>query len=333
MDECKLHHKPFEYYCENCNASLCGDCIFEQLTKVSDLHNNHNIIKIKEIKEKAFAALKETLEQLQDKYNLINNYINRAKNYKDQLLLANNQTQINMHDTFSNIKLSLNEAENVTNEQLNNLVIQLECLMNNVVELIDNSDYLLNLNEIIDINAIPTLINKIEKFVNEKYDFEFKKQSITWTNEIDPELVSYYWKIPNFISEFKNNKFKDKYSKVFLRYNCQWRVKITKTEKENLGIYLELLNGINEPVKFEYQIEIIYKKDNHIIKKKAQSLFSKMDSWGWRKFVSINQLNENDELYLCIKLRPLSYVDAARIGEKVLLDLKAKYKKLKHNYV
>ena len=334
---CSKHDKPFDYYCEECGTLLCGDCLFEQLISNSEEHKTHKIIKTTEMKEKAILNLDESLTKLNDSLKFVNERLEYLENMRAQLSTSYDETQMDMFSTFRSIQTHLSEVETNCETHLMNSISTLYDLSTKAEFLVSDSSTILNSSESSTISAAPVLIERIRTFVSQFPTFShIEHPRLEWTNELCPGFDSYHLKIQDFIKSFNSRTFTEKYSRVVTRYNGQWRVKLVRSEGDHLGAFLELLGGISSPAPFEYQIEVVHPSSGRRIVKSFRSVFGSMDSWGWKKVASARQLeregyvDSRDTLCLCVKLRPVSFLDAAKIGDETLLRLKEKYHNMKH---
>ncbi|KAH0788116.1 MATH domain containing protein [Histomonas meleagridis] len=303
----------------------------------SEEHKTHKIMKISEMKEKVLGNLDQSLTKLNDSLKIIHDKVENLENLRTQLSVSYDEAQMDMFSTFRSIQSHLSDSESKCESKLSNNINTLNDLASRAEVLVDDSESILNSTDSNSISAAPRLIENIRSFVSLDTNFTIEETpTIDWTNELIPIFASYHLKIQDFMKSFRGKPFTEKYSRVVSRYNGQWRVKIVRSDGDHLGVFIELLSGFSEPAQFEYAVEIVHPHEDKHIVKSFTSLFGIMDSWGWKKLATARQLerdgyvDESDTLCLCVKLRPVSFKDAARIGEETLTKLRERYHKLKN---
>ena len=171
-------------------------------------------------------------------------------------------------------------------------------------------------------NLIKTLKDIKLKLLTENYDID--KFPSNFTLDIQNPLVPKYESGTFEIHNFENIKT-DKviYSQEMKIGGLIWKLKFypkgNPTSKgEYISIFLELQNGVNEPSKYYYILELINfkKKRNYFME--YSSNFTNGECWGYSKFYKINKLkedgflNDNGDMIVKVHIRPESFEQLSR---------------------
>jgi tripartite motif-containing protein 37 len=117
------------------------------------------------------------------------------------------------------------------------------------------------------------------------------------------------------------------YSQSLYVNGLTWRLKVYPDGNGNvrgtyLSVFLELTNGLNEPSKYEYRIEMIHQLSKDLSKniiREFASDFEVGECWGYNRFYLLDDLitegfidMENDTLILRFQVRPSTYQQQSR---------------------
>lgn len=345
---CDVHQKKCEFFCQDCQHFLCGDCILEQLHKKDDKHVNHKILKIGELQDnpifdKANQQAADAIKILQPLYSNIVRSIKKYKSIKAKIESTYDDAMICMHDSFDKIQRHVLKAKEVYDNKIIENVNKNENLMRTIQQITNDSEEVLTSSDsqISSVSfSICKRISNIIKEVENETDTEIPElPKNIFTNELVPPFSGFTIVIPKFVETYKSNDFKTIYSPSVDMYHGKWRTKIQLSEKDDstyLSIFLEFLSGIGSPIVMEYKVQISHPTKNEYLSKSFKSEFNVMDSWGWMKFAQIDTIindgfvKDDDSLSLEIKLRPSSYAEYTKIFEKLLTRYKNKYKEIKN---
>ena len=144
-------------------------------------------------------------------------------------------------------------------------------------------------------------------------------------SEIVPQYDSSTFVISNF-SILRNN-IDPIYSQPLHTHGLTWRLKVYPDGNGTvrgtyLSVFLELTNGLNEPSKYEYRVEMIHhlsKDPSKNIVREFASDFEVGECWGYNRFFLLDALisegfldTDNDILILRFQVRPPTYQQKCR---------------------
>lgn len=76
----------------------------------------------------------------------------------------------------------------------------------------------------------------------------------------------------------------------------QWRLKVYPTgtgvsKNMYISVFVELMKGLNEPLPFEYRVEMVNAQDsNQNVAREFSSTFSQSESWGYNRFFRVSDM-------------------------------------------
>ena len=319
---CLKHDIQNLYYCDECKTPLCSDCYM-----LEDKHKKHKIKKIDDVYKSHLELIKVEKEGLDIEENTLRKYL---KDISEKIIEIGNTKYKKIkeiEDFFKNIR---NQIQNQSQEVITNLLEKkqnIEDKLNKIQNYMKNFSYQLrnsSKNEIINQsnNLIKTLKDIKLKLLTENYDID--KFPSNFTLDIQNPLVPKYESGTFEIHNFENIKT-DKviYSQEMKIGGLIWKLKFypkgNPTSKgEYISIFLELQNGVNEPSKYYYILELINfkKKRNYFME--YSSNFTNGECWGYSKFYKINKLkedgflNENGDMIVKVHIRPESFEQLSR---------------------
>lgn len=330
VTECTQHHRPFEYFCSECSCGLCSDCIFEQITQKGSPHSTHNIKKLDQLISEVIPKLKEAREILKNSIFKTSTTIRLFDREIAGISAHSEGTMIQMHESFrsviENAKKPIEAKESEITESMQtlfNLAQESRKCVTDAKEFLkseDQDDATSSLMAVM--HRVDTIQREIDSFDLKLVDFPEPK------DELDPEFQSFEFILPNFAALVEKAKKAEKdedryiYSKPFRLYDVKWKLKVFPAgnmsgAKTHLSVFVELIDGVKDPVNVVYQIEII--NEAMAFKKQYKSLFGLLDSWGWNKLIQIQEalkyVREDGSLLLKASLRPDTFKEAVKILE------------------
>lgn len=355
---CKIHHKPLDYYCENCSQYLCSDCLFEQLQSTDGQHSNHKIIEASKVANSS-KTLKSAKPEESRPLDDLENHLKSLKSYSELLdkHLANLQKQKNSIPTrkfntlyqsrqyFESLRHDIDKMYTERQQGCKKISAFLEEQMIKLQSIIEESELILTSNDSKLVPSAQANIEKIKQICKESIPSIPEPPSLIFPNKLCPPLESFKVTIPNFKKRLQNiknsadeNDFIFSEEKTLFKY--LWRAKIfpngTQAGKgTHLAVYVELLKGEQNPTSFAYQVEIISQSSKHSnVTRRYTSVFQPMDSWGWNKIISINSLlsgylDEDGALSLIISLSPSSYSFCIQMNKEEYNRISMECKQLK----
>lgn len=315
---CSKHNIQYLYYCIDCKIPLCSDCcLFE------DEHKNHNIKKLNEVymthrdlikNESAIIENKQSLliQNLKDVNDIINEIVTfkfqKGKEFKQIYDNLNNQMEMNISNIsfkMKNLQKDISDKVKYIDKSRKEINVQIEKsaqseLIEKSVEIIEN-------------------YKKLNKSL-EKNDFLFNKVDIDLSVEIPnlltPNYEVTYFEVNNYSqlleeqktkNETEKNELKNRQSSIIEHYiiyspeirinGLLWRIKIypagnNSAKNEYLSIFLELIDGLLEPAKFYYKIELVNFKNKKSFYQEYNSVFSNGECWGYSKYYRLEDLEK-----------------------------------------
>jgi tripartite motif-containing protein 37 len=145
------------------------------------------------------------------------------------------------------------------------------------------------------------------------------------SSEIVPQYDSSTFVITNF--SILQHKVDPIYSQPLHVNGLTWRLKVYPDGNGTvrgtyLSVFLELTNGLNEPSKYEYRVEMIHqmsKDPTKNIVREFASDFEVGECWGYNRFFLLDALisegfldTDNDILILRFQVRPPTYQQKCR---------------------
>ena len=319
---CPKHEIQNLYYCSDCKIPLCSDCYM-----LEDTHKKHKIKKINDVYNFHLELIKTEKEGLDIEENTLRKYLKdinekiieigntkykKIKEIEEYFKNIRNQIQIQSQELISNL---LEQKQNIE-EKLN----YIQKYMKDFIYLIKNSSK----NEIITKSG--NLIKKLKdiklKLLTEndninKFPNNF---SLDIQNPLVPKYESGIFEIKNFENI---NSDKVIYSPEMRIGGLLWKLKLypkgNPTSKgEYISIFLELQNGLIEPSKYYYILEMVNFKNRRNYFMEYSSNFTDGECWGYSKFYKIDKLkedgflNENGNIVLKVYIRPESFKQLSR---------------------
>ena len=352
---CSKHHKKVDFYCQDCQAFICGDCIFDLMVQTDLDHYNHHLYKLSDycklIKSLLMKEILETstlITKIQSALESILNYQqivfqSKSKLYYNLRLYHKYQTK-QTSDIFSEAKKEnqkLLSFLNSINSQLKSSIstnlsdFANESLNANLIfQKIENLKHLLNS------HSIHNLILKFDEIEKKNRDL-----STLQIKEIQvPLFVHEFIIIHNYPQLIENQKTTETpqiiFSNPFYVHGNRFRAKIFPSGNSNaknthLSFFLDLIQGSGKPSTYTYKIEILPNeaKNNQnipIISRQYTSDFEVNNSWGWNKILKIDSilnngyLNENGDLKIKVSLKAESYFQINRDQNFAINQLKKK---------
>lgn len=349
-DRCSEHKKKFGFFCQTCEQFLCADCLFDQVINQNDnerKHYKHQIIKIEDLAKSQKSKLINEMNRINPMCDAIERHIKELNSYSQSIKDKKELLITEMVNQFKTLERIVEEQFlQVESEILSDADI-IEQKQESIHALIDEADIILFSNDPKMYPNASLLIQKLEKFDIPDFQGVPKKFSYNSSNELFPEFKSKEIKIPEFwklVKKFSSNRKNDVsyiFSAEIKMFHNFWKVKFYPngngiSAEKNLSIYVVLSNGNSRPITYTYQIEIM----NHIsnetcsinrFKKSFSSVFLLGDTWGWSKFVQLEDIHENNlvfpdgSLRIKFSIRPETYYQSS-------LQSKSKYEELRFTY-
>ena len=319
---CAKHQIQNLYYCADCEMPLCSDCYMledkhkkHKIKKIDDVYKAHlELIKIEkeglDIEETTLRKyLKDISEKIIEigntKYKKIKETEEFFKNIRNQIQTQSQDVITNLLEKKQNIEMKLKEIQNY----MKNFTFQIKNSSKN--EIINQSNNLIKSLKEIKLKLL-TENADIDKFPN--------NFSLNIQNPLVPKYESGIFEVRNF-ENIKSDKVM--YSQEMRIGGLTWKMKLypkgNPTSKgEYISIFLELQNGVNEPSKYYYILELINFKNRRNYCMEYSSNFTNGECWGYSKFYKIDKLkedgflNENGDMIIKVHIRPESFEQLSR---------------------
>ena len=319
---CRKHEIQNLYYCTDCQMPLCSDCYM-----LEDKHKKHKIKKIDDVYKSHLELIKSEKEGLDIEENTL------RKNLKDisEKIIEIGNTKYKkikeIEEFFKNIR---NQIQTQSQEVITNLLEKkqnIEDKLNEIQNYMKNFSFQIknsSKNEII--NQSNNLIKKLKdiklKLSTERSDID--KYPNNFTLDIQNPLVPKYESGMFVVQDFESIKTdKVMYSQEMRIGGLTWKLKLypkgNPTSKgEYISIFLELQNGVNEPSKYYYILELVNFQNKGNCFMEYSSNFTNGECWGYSKFYRIDKLkekgflNEKGDMIIKVYIRPESFEQLSR---------------------
>ena len=319
---CPKHEIQNLYYCSDCKIPLCSDCYM-----LEDTHKKHKIKKINDVYNFHLELIKTEKEGLDIEENTLRKYLKdinekiieigntkykKIKEIEEFFKNIRNQIQIQSQELISNLleqKQNIEEKLNHIQKYMKDFIYQIKNSSKN--EIITKSGNLIKKLKDIKLKLL-TENDNINKFPN--------NFSLDIQNPLVPKYESGIFEIKNFENI---NSDKVIYSPEMRIGGLLWKLKLypkgNPTSKgEYISIFLELQNGLIEPSKYYYILEMVNFKNRRNYFMEYSSNFTDGECWGYSKFYKIDKLkedgflNENGNIVLKVYIRPESFKQLSR---------------------
>ena len=285
LNYCEKHpEQPLTYYCVNCDKAYCDTC-FVFFGNEKNNHIDHKIIEFEKYKKFKFSEIFKESENLDEKSEEINAYINRCKAMINcyefekkvvgkylKLLIDNFNEQIN-----ENIKI-LNDLIN----NYNNYLIQIKKVQNDIQKY-----YAYKINDIENDNnkllTEITKINNIKYYTSKEIDSYSNLSTKIFFNVYQTDLKKYMIKNEGF--HFKANLVGSSYQLGLIQKQNEIQIYIYYPIDMNIHknkfilpfVFLRRKN--NNWESFELKESMTYKGNNYFIKRFKSHNFSPINSY------------------------------------------------------
>jgi hypothetical protein len=293
-----------------------------------------------------------TIDEMQDHLETLDHEMKRLKDDRDRKLMEMHQT---LRGILERVKIPFKDEEN----RLSGCMKQLRSIASGAERCICESEEVM-LNEECETesgseSAAPMLLAIVQSIDDVQKDLDHldicDPRIPIFVNEMIPPFEYYKMTVEGFLDlsmEMRNAQKDEKryiYSDKIRLYGAGWRLKLYPSGNSNgldthVSIFIEAQDGIKDEVSIVYQIELF--NANHpesSLTRSYTSTFELMDSWGWNKLVSLNDIcqyvRSDGTLILQLGLRPETYVEAVRMARSqqkqldVRLDKHAKESRMK----
>ena len=319
---CRKHEIQNLYYCSDCEIPLCSDCYM-----LEDKHKKHKIKKIDDVYKAHLELIKTEKEGLDIEENTLRKYL---KDISEKIIEIGNTKYKKIKEIEEFFKNIRNQIQTQSQDVITNLLERkqnIEDKLNEIQNYMKNFSFQIknsSKNEII--NQSNNLIKKLKeiklKLLTENSDID--KFPNNFTLDIQNPLVPKYESGTFVIQNFENiQSDKVMYSQEMRIGGLTWKLKLypkgNPTSKgEYISIFLELQNGVSEPSKYYYILELINFKNKRNYFMEYSSNFTNGECWGYSKFYKIDKLkedgflNEKGDMIIKVYIRPESFEQLSR---------------------
>jgi tripartite motif-containing protein 37 len=325
--QCARHGQPFEYYCPVCCVGLCKDCLFEQYTSGDSTHASHKLLKVETQRPSVVARIAEgrallaaPIGELRDELITIDTQTNRLAVERDGTLML-------MHQTFKGIvervKRPFAEHEGAVQASMQGLA-RAAALADACVA--DAEQWLRSDDGDAAAPALLAVGRAIEDLHADVARFAAVTAIPGFPSELAPPFEHFETEIADVAAAsaaFRAaapDAVRFVYSRKFRLYGARWRMKTYPAGNgqglnTHLATFVELLEGIAEPILFVYEIEI-RDRAGEAFRRSYTSAFELMDSWGWNRLIALGELQrfigDDGALRFRIGIRPETYQEAVK---------------------
>lgn len=315
IEKCSIHNTELGYYCITCSQAICADCAI-----LTPTHKGHNFERLSSIYQvhydlitQELVLLKDRIEELTDTLAEIDLKVKivekKALEHKGKLNLALDSMQERLDFQLQESLQGLYDIKEQVYEEISSLEQILE-----KVEKKNSRE-----SEISVIKSSAGLLKEI-KDASEKpcKEFEILNLMPEFYSELAPEYIGSIF----IVQDYK--KLKSEKEIIFSEHLCVnttvWRLKIYPNGNgaargNYISIFLELVKGRHESIKYEYKIEMInHSNPDMDLSREFMSDFEEGECWGYNRFFRLDLLEEegyiNDLGCLVLKyyVRPFGYI-------------------------
>ena len=285
-EECEEHNSEVIFYCSDCDKKLCGLCIspynYEEEIINSNIHQNHNVYKIKDLKKK---NLMDVIEEYQKIIKQLNQYQININSFNKKISYIKHFKKINYN--------SIKEIEKYSNDNISS-----------IIKKILNTKTSISSSESKFENQFPSLNISLKNIIDRKQLDGYKDLITTITDKTKKiESDDSVKKFDGILNEKPEPIFYEsiRSSKIILKNIVN---KINEEELDNGGLIMS--NGIGvkykiikvKPQKIRFDVSI--KKENDFDKSKYNvSILLKEYNKNEYKSIILKEFNEkpNDPYY------------------------------------
>ncbi|OHS93291.1 B-box zinc finger family protein [Tritrichomonas foetus] len=347
---CNRHEKQIEFYCIECQTSLCAECIFDELYSNDSKHKNHHIKKASDMLGDLKKKLQQDITAIGSILETIETRANTILDHESKLNQARNSFLLELHTTFREMLVKIENKKEKAKEPIDKKLNELNEMRKYVVKLISNLDHLINTRNPLLITETPKIVKKTNKIYNQLQNIGTNAPSINVENDLLPQYQFARIEIPNFqetqlkFAQLDENDIRYMFSAHRIIAGNKWRAKIYPNGNQNgigthISVFVELLSGYKEASEYFYRVEIeSHSPKKRNIVKEYKSKFGLNDSWGWNKVALLETiyepgyLDENGSLTLLLGIKAGSYYQTFRDLQYSVQAMKIKIKDLKKKH-
>jgi hypothetical protein len=334
---CRKHHRPTEFFCQECSLYLCSDCLFDELVNKS--HSGHTISRMVDI----FNGLKVELLQGLKALLVINQTIQeRALAIRDAAVEFDSECIKEATSIARFFEFARRSADQKIKKYRHELLAATELLLllagraENISKTVSSGR---------DIPMDPAVIREIHQL---RMQIDMAVQPIRPPHpqeDFFPPFARAAFIVEDFRSAIAAARDPAAPQFVYTAsaqlYGNLWRLKVYPFGNMNargthVSIFVEMCSGPNEKTAYLYRVEMESSNPAEApIIREFRSEFVVNDSWGWNRGILIEKVTDQGFLtaeyafVVTLYLRPETYFQACRDFKVLLEQEKEKYRALK----
>ncbi|CAF1166698.1 unnamed protein product [Rotaria magnacalcarata] len=321
-DKCEVHREKLSVFCSSCSKCICHQCAL-----FNGSHAGHNFLQLDDVYQANISAVNEHIGQLKRRHVELICLIQDVERNVESVKAAKDERLRETRNAMHVMQAKLDEQLKIKLDALNGQRLQFSReteLIEHVLQDIEHRVSTSGKAEVIGkqqdlLNSIQMIYRKpMTSFVTTPVPCDFP-------SEIVPQYDSSTFVITNF-SILRHN-VDPIYSQPLHVNGLTWRLKVYPDGNGTvrgtyLSVFLELTNGLNEPSKYEYRVEMIHqlsKDPSKNIVREFASDFEIGECWGYNRFFLLDALisegfldTDNDILILRFQVRPPTYHQKCR---------------------
>ncbi|CAF1110177.1 unnamed protein product [Rotaria sordida] len=330
-DKCDIHREKLSVFCSSCSKCICHQCAL-----FNGSHAGHNFLPLDDVYQANISAVNEHIGQLKRRHvelicltQDVERNVESVKAAKDERLReTRNAMHVMQAKLDEQLKIKL-DALNVQRLQFSRETELIEHVLQDIEHRVSTSGKAEVIGKQEDfLSSIQMIYRKpMTSFVTTTVPCDFP-------SEIVPQYDSSTFVITNF-SILRHN-VDPIYSQPLHINGLTWRLKVYPDGNGTvrgtyLSVFLELTNGLNEPSKYEYRVEMIHqlsKDPSKNIVREFASDFEVGECWGYNRFFLLDALitegfldTDNDILILRFQVRPPTYHQKCRDQQWYITNL------------
>ncbi|CAF0782676.1 unnamed protein product [Adineta steineri] len=321
-DKCEVHREKLSVFCSSCSKCICHQCAL-----FNGAHAGHLFVPLDDVYQANLSAVNEHIGQLKRRHVELICLIQDVERNVESVKAAKDERLRETRNAMHVMQAKLDEQLKVKLDALNVQRLQ----FSREIELIDH--VLQDIEHRVSTSGKAEVIGKQQDLLN-SIQMIYRKPMTSFVttpvpcdfpSEIVPQYDSSTFVITNF-SILRHN-VDPIYSQPLHINGLTWRLKVYPDGNGTvrgtyLSVFLELTNGLNEPSKYEYRVEMIHqlsKDPSKNIVREFASDFEVGECWGYNRFFLLDALisegfldTDSDILILRFQVRPPTYQQKCR---------------------
>lgn len=320
-DMCSVHKLPLIYFCETCNDACCSDCC----VLAESPHHGHELSRLNAVYDKHLERVTDAIEELETRKTEL---MLAMEGIDENIALIKSVKESHTRDIQIHLQRMQERLENEVNKKLIGLHSQKATLIDSINECTATVD---TLQREIRRQSQSALVSKSSDMIHAALEVcrsmandhfvNIPPTPPDMVNELIPPYDHAEFNIPNYSSwiekaakaqeeqrdsgtagsgqaQQRTGEEEPVLLSPPLRVGpLKWRLKVYPTgtgvsRNVFVSVFVELVNGLDEPLPFEYRVEMVNVRDeSRNVAREFSSTFSRSESWGYNRFFRIADMH------------------------------------------